>query len=775
MSALELDRHLLASSATRWDTAWRTYGWTPALEGPRASRLEEAVPWGTRSARLDRPPRLSGPATEVLAPENLARLGRAYLPMDGRLGFSLWGAVGESRVGPEWRVATHTVLMDEDAFRRLSGHPEGLLAPGGTPAPWLRSLVEGIDLGEPTPLPPIRLDWTPSLREAMARARLAELRALLRSLRASRRDRGAGLAAELADVYEALAAAVEGTSLRHVAVRVGEGEGGRALLRLVWLSLPLEDRLGVFYVTEQRRAERPPGHLLGLPEDEWGRFVPGDAWILGVSEPVAPVSPGRRHWARLLASGDGLAAFERADRRAESSGWRIVGTDDLRSVAEHAGWRREWEDVGPTAPAVEALLRRERGRPGGPRLGAVGDALGCAVAAGASPTEAVGLLSDLDGDQVEAVVRGAVRALRGRGRTADAGRVRAAATEAFGGRGSLARGLHRMVDRESDALRALLGAPDGPAALIRAVFRPAAAGDPVALEIGRLAVTARPWDGAAGAGLAEALPLELDGARRAAAELLLALVREGAEARSVEAVAEPLLDRLPPEVVADVAAPLAALAAGPTPDERVEALRRAVVLRAAEGGGRDLDGPVGELIRLGGRTAPPGLAPAHWRVLIETASAAWLGRAPVLEALAEALGAGRRPLGHPTVTPTLREQAALLARRVLLRAGPASLDRRQAEALLRLVWLEGDGATPTWLVGTRPDAAAALLAQLIVVPAPLELEPMLRHAFVEAVETAPRSEGLEPLAAELRAWAPALHERAGPTGAGERFVPLGSA
>ncbi|MGD2068241.1 MAG: hypothetical protein PVI57_06105 [Gemmatimonadota bacterium] len=775
MTALELDRHLLASSATRWDTAWRTYGWTPALEGPRASRLEEAVPWGTRSARLDRPPRLSGSVADVLAPGNLARLGRAYLPMDGRLGFSLWGAVGESRVGSEWRVATHTVLLDEDAFRRLSGHPAGLLAPGGTPAPWLRSLAEGIDLGEPAPLPPIRVDGSPSLREAMARDRLAELRALLRTLRASRSDGGAGLAAELADVYEALAAAVEGTSLKHVAVRVGEDEGGRALLRLVWLSLPLEDRLRVFYVTEQRRAERPPGHLLGLPEDEWGRFVPGDAWILGASEPLGPVSPGRRHWARLLAAGDGLAAFERADGRAEGSGWRIVGADDLRPLAEHARWRREWKTEGPTVGAVEALLRRERGRPGGPRLGAVGDALGRVVAAGAPPAEAVGLLSGLDGDAVEVVVRGAVRVLRGRGRRADAGRVRAAATEAFGGRGTLARGLHRMVDRESDALRALLGAADGPGALVRAAFRPAAAGDPVALEIGRLSVAARPWDGESGAALASALPLDVDGAREAGAELLLALVREGADVRSVEAVAAPLLDRLPPEAVADLAEPLLELAAGPAPGGRVEALRRAAVLRAVEGGGRELDGPVAELIRLGGRTAPPGLAPAPWRALIDAAPAPWLGRAPVLEALAEALDAGRRPLLHPDVTPTLRELASLLARRVLLRAGPGSLDRRQADALLRLVWLEGDGATPTWLVGTRPDAAAALLAQLIVAPAPLELEPMLRDAFVEAVETAPRSDGLEPLAAELRAWAPALHERAGLAGTGERFVPLGRA
>ncbi len=533
---VSLDRHVLASPATAFDTAWSTYGWTPGIQD-RVGRLEEEVPWGTHVARATDPPRLSGPAQALLNPDNLDRLGSGVLRVDGRLGFALWGAFGSGSGGADRRVLTHTLLMDDAAFRQVAGYPQGLLWDGDRPAAWFRELAEEQDFLEPTPLTPVRLGLERARTAALARARIVELDRLRGAVLDQLGGDVDGLSSLLATTYEAVARASAGDQVRHVVVR-GVGAATSRLLKLVWLSLPLEDRIRVSYVTEQRRSERPRGLLLGLPEAEWGRYVPDGSWVVDEHEP-AEAGAGRVHWARALTAPDSLETFRRLDARAASRRWRLVTADDLAAEGARGAWQVAWASRGPTLDGVRALLELERRRPGGVRARALGQALGEAVATTTTERpgavdamdDALSLSTELPANARMGVLRGAVRALRARGpdgrRRAALLRCRAAAS----GDAELSSELHRLVDRESDALRALVADPErgGGLELVLGALPLAATGDPVGRELVRLGAAETRWTPARAATLGTALAAratdgDLD---PILADILTTLLREG--------------------------------------------------------------------------------------------------------------------------------------------------------------------------------------------------------------------------------------------------------
>lgn len=674
-----LDRHVLASPATAYDTAWSTYGVTSGARG-RAGRLEEEVPWGTHVTRAADPARLSGPAEAVLDPSNLDRLGHAVLPLQRWIGFSLWGAFESGgtarRAERERRVLTHTLLLTGDAFRRIGGHPAGLLrSGGGGPASWVRELVESSDFAEPGALSPVRVPVDPASTAALARARLDELARLRRLVLSAVADDPGRLRGMLSDLYEALARTLSADGLRHVVVR-GVGASTSALLRLVWLSLPLEDRLEVSFVTEQRRTERPRARLIGLAEAEWGRYVPDGSWVLGESDAFDPAS-GRDHWAELVTEPGFPDGFEGLDARAHRRGWRLVGAGDLDAEADRARWRSRWRADGPTLDGAGALWSVESGRPGGPRARAVGAALGrtAAPSAGSGPREAwigqaLELVGDLPAEWRAALVRGAVRELR-RGGSEE--RLRAALLRCRSAAGGLVAGeeLHRLVDRESDALRALLveGSGTGGLDLILAAIPLAARGDPVGRELVRLGAAETRWTPERAEALARGLG-DGDPERAVLSEVLGTLVRERNGA--------------------------------------------GVVLRAV----------------------PP----------------AWLAGSAVLAALLEALDAGREPFGSRRSGPAAG-LAGDLARRLLEGAGGAGLGEERAEAVLRLLWTAGSDRALDALDG-GPAAEAAVLAELLVRPAPVPLFHRIRRrldASLDAEASPGRPEGTRGLEAGAQA------------------------
>jgi hypothetical protein len=375
----------------------------------------------------------------------------------------------------------------------------------------------------------------------------------------------------------------------------------------------------------------------------------------------------------------------------------------------------------------------------------------------------------------EKAIRGAVRSLREHD-AFEAGRLRAVSGEAFGRSGGpVARGLRRLADRESPALKALLTRSEGRAALLRGAFEAAAGGDPIAVELARLAA-AGPWTEEEGRGLASVLPTGDAVGARTVAEIGLGLVREGADPQGWKSLILPLVEGSHASVVTHLAPPLADRAdpglapgdgSGPTPSaaETLEPLRRAALRRASSSGLRELDDAVVALVELGRRSAPPSTDPGPWEELLDGGSGAWLSRGPILENLARAFGAGEERYGTPSPCSGLGTR---LARRVLGRVNAAGLDDVQATAILRLLWLEGDGATLDWLVETRPEDAPALLARLLVVPAPMPLFPGIRAALVRALQRDVTPRGLQRFSDELEAWAPALRERVGVSGEGDR-------
>jgi hypothetical protein len=356
MTPLVIDRHVLASNASSYNTAWQTFGWTPALAGPRSSRLEEHVPWATLAARAEAPARLAGAYHDVVAAANFDRLQFASLPLDGRHGFSVWGAIGERRNG-EWRVVTHTLLFDDDAFDVMAGFPQGLLTIPAYAA-WFSAMVEEATFAEPAALPAISLPRTRATRTAFENARrdeIVRLRTRLVALSGGAHE----LETQLAGVLEALARVRGGGPIRHVGLR-DDGNGHASLLvRLAWTALPLADRADTSFVTEQRRTDAPRATLLGLPEAEWGQYAPPNTRLLDPARLHAgDVSAGRREWARSVA-GDGGEAHERLGARVDARRWRVVGRDDVRALASIQSWRQRWVAGSDRAGLARELLALE--------------------------------------------------------------------------------------------------------------------------------------------------------------------------------------------------------------------------------------------------------------------------------------------------------------------------------------------------------------------------------------------------------------------------------
>ena len=334
-----LDRHLFASNATAYNAAWESYGWTAGLDRARAGRLEERVPWAAELGELVDPPVLIGGSGGAAAA--VGRLPEAFLPLDGRLGFSVSGVVraGEDEgPGGRVRIATHTVLFDTILFAAIDGYPQGLQVELGRSLP----LVPG-------PLP--ELECVPDA-EFFRVARLREVERLAEVVGVSmdRRDAVSWLAAGYGAVLEVLA---DGPRCVVMPGPDEVGDGGPAaadLVRLVWLSLPLADRKRIFYSTTWLGGRRPDPCLTVPP---YGGRVPGTGrevvWVR------APES-GARHWSREESlAGERLRAW---------SGLVLGGGRELARVARRMDVRGMSLGEGRSGPYVLYGTRDARRRAG---------------------------------------------------------------------------------------------------------------------------------------------------------------------------------------------------------------------------------------------------------------------------------------------------------------------------------------------------------------------------------------------------------------------------
>ena len=402
--AIRIERHVLASNASSFDTAWRTFGWTPAIAGEAASRLEEQVPWATTAAASEAPARLAGAAEDVLDPANADRLDYAFLPIDGRLAFSVWGAIGERRSDAgEWRVATDTLLLDAEAFDAIAGNPFALF----------RELVRRGNawtaLAEPAPLEPVVLECDGAIRAAYEAERLREIERLRDALVG--RIGAADLVARLAALYEAIARLRRPPGPRHVAMRDTPNRAAPLLARLAWLSLPFADRIRTSFTTEQRRTQRARATLIVLPR-EWGDFVPEGA-LLSNGRSAGDIAPGRGFWAKAVAGNAAGARLHSLERCAAARGWSLLDRDDFAAVRAGAEWSDAWLRDGPSRRLAERLVQNETEResPAGPRLRAVGRVAALAALHdrnAASEADTLTWLLDL----ARRTGAGAVRALR---------------------------------------------------------------------------------------------------------------------------------------------------------------------------------------------------------------------------------------------------------------------------------------------------------------------------------------------------------------------------
>jgi hypothetical protein len=208
------------------------------------------------------------------------------------------------------------------------------------------------------------------------------------------------------------------------------------------------------------------------------------------------------------------------------------------------------------------------------------------------------------------------------------------------------------------------------------------------------------------------------------------------------------------------------LSGGPPP-----ALAVPLLLRAARLGGRDDVEVAGRALRDLADQAPPEQDRGPWMRLASEVPAGWLGREPVLEGMVVALRAGREPFREQGVDPAARagrrEIASVVVRRILERSGATGLTSRQATAVLRLLWLEGDGGTVRWLADSHHAAAVPLLSQLLVSPAPSPLDGSLRAALTAALDDGAPTRGVEAWQGALEAYAPAVAARLFGEGSGE--------
>lgn len=483
-----IDRHAFASNASAFDTAWQTFGWTPGLGTARASRLEEQVPWATLAARAASPARLSGARDDVLAPDNFDALQWGFLPLDGRHGFSVWGAIGERR-NTEWRVLTHTLLFDDAAFDGMAGFPQALMTLSAH-AGWFVDMVEATPFAAAAPLAPIRLPRTRATRQSFEKARRAELtrlRACLLPLLGGE-DR---LEDEVAALLEALAQVRGGGTIRHVALRASADRRSELLVRFAWLSLPLADRAETSFVTEQRRTEAPRVTLLVLPESEWGQYVPQATRLLEIGRPRNErTARGRRQWARSVARG----AHAGLDARVESRRWRVIARDDLSAVDAYGQWRERWIATDDGRDLARELLAMEAGgqtRAAG-RVRAAAHVAALAFAPHADAADALLQAFVVHSAAATVLVRAAVRTLMRGGAEASvqALLLRCKATTSA----SLvsATELFRLFEREAPLVGAASGDPRAAGALFHAAFAVGCAGHAAADRLIAAALPALP-------------------------------------------------------------------------------------------------------------------------------------------------------------------------------------------------------------------------------------------------------------------------------------------
>lgn len=334
-----LDRHLFASNATAYNAAWESYGWTAGLDRTRAGRLEERVPWAVELAELADPPVLIDAGGG--AASGIGALPEAFLPLDGRLGFSVSGAVraGEgASPGGRVRIATHTVLFDTALFAVIDGYPQGLHAD-------LERRVPSV----PVPLP--ELECEPDARHFRA-ARLREVGRLARLVKVSMGGRDG--VEWLAGAYAAVLGALGGGPGCVVVARPGEdcvrAAAATDLVRLVWLSLPLRDRVRVYYSTTWLGGRRPEPCLTVAPDKGWSPETGR-----GVVRVRAPENGARNAESAEALVGDRLRAW---------AGLVLEGGLDLARVARRMDVRGMSLGEGRSGPYVMYGTRVARDRTG---------------------------------------------------------------------------------------------------------------------------------------------------------------------------------------------------------------------------------------------------------------------------------------------------------------------------------------------------------------------------------------------------------------------------
>ena len=754
MTTVTIDRHVLASNASTYNLAWRSFGWSPGIAGPRATRLEEEVPWGTLADRAATPGWLAGRPSEILSSANLDRLQWAFLPLDGRVGLSVWGAIGDRSAPPgNRRVLTHTLIMDEQAFRLLGGYPFGLLGTERVPGGWLRCFTPPDAFTTPGGLEAIRVDVTPALTRAFETARITEVRRLRRVLLERLNGDTGGLARRLTLLYEALAG-TRGRGPRphanHVAIR-DDGPAAPLIVRLAWLSLPLADRLTVWFNTEQARTERPRAHLLVLPAAEWGRSSPPGTAVL---EPGDPGLPGARTegtaaWAEVVAGKAPRDMTAAVLRRADVRGWGLLGASEAGAGVRIARLLATWRKHGPSRDVALAVARVEAGADGSRgRAGAVGVLLGRARGAtrvSGDPAEAARELVDVatsTGLLETLILRGVIRGLRlSEPRQAPlAGFVRCVACLGSEDPGVLA-DLARLGGREAAEWDALLEHADGLAAVVLAVTATRRAG--VRLEDSeggpRLLARLRVPDLLASAlapgarippsayldltaGDTELLAGSVDrvgpkGLGREAVEALTAVLR-GDEARAA-------LSRTWERSVGNPRARLQVLAAGDgpldDPESRMaaDALARIILRTTADG---DLGGAAEVGQSVGGVVlGSPAVSPFPEGAVSIVARLSDAGLRTLLTSLTASTGHIEASVRAGVVPHILNNPVC-----------GAISDADTLDRILRLLWAEWspDGGSPSLGAATAAGAPLRpLLVRLYETPAPIPLRSEFRRAL----------------------------------------------
>lgn len=473
---LPLDRHVLSSGPALVDSGKDTYGWSRPLAGEPMARLKNAVPWGVAMAGADAPPRLEGEPGQVLA-QDYMRLHFAWLPLGGRMGFCIWGAVGERPQGRGiWRVLTHTMLLDEAAFAAVAGNPFAIILPA-VAGRWFGELVRPGAFDEPREIDQIQLAVSPNSRaeaRALRRRDVARLREALRRLYSAE-----ALADRLTGIYAAL-------STRRPVALFSTGDGRNELLaRLAWLTLPPSDRWRTSFSTEQGASAAALPRLMVLDPAEWEGRVPADALVLGDDTPASATPPeGQRFWARRVASDLPLPLHERDHRVAARHGFSLLDGDRMERLAR---FRTADEAVrqgrARDAAGLRSLVQAGPGLLGSPMH--AGILLGRALR-GAEETPPAGAqvlaaaLRQLPGGMQTQAARWSARVLQAGSATdrQTAGLARCAAVIE---RLVPVAELGRFLDGREEAalLPALLDHPLGPAALQAAV---AVATDPATVE-----------------------------------------------------------------------------------------------------------------------------------------------------------------------------------------------------------------------------------------------------------------------------------------------------